>query len=87
MNAGEKRKTCDEVCICFIIGIKHVSDFDVETKSLAPQELPRAVHTWIKPPAGYVKINFDSAFYAASGEGAWGCVARSESDQGEFIAG
>lgn len=41
--------------------------------------------SWMRPPPNQIKVNFDAAFLAESGEGAWGFVMRS--DNGDFLAG
>jgi hypothetical protein len=45
---------------------------------------PPDLHQWAKPPDDHVKINFDGAFNATSGDGGWGYIIRDQA--GKFIA-
>lgn len=79
-NQGEKVKPC-EVIAYNVRGLW--DDFRGKADTVeAPGGQP-AIVVWTKPSEGYVKVNFDAAFFAERGSGAWGCVARSS--QGEFI--
>ncbi|XP_048534560.1 uncharacterized protein LOC125513474 [Triticum urartu] len=61
---------------------QHIQDFR-QTVVQPKQATNQLKEIWQRTPADFVKVNFDVAFYADTGQGAWGCVFRS--DQGYFL--
>ncbi|KAI5001739.1 hypothetical protein ZWY2020_026389 [Hordeum vulgare] len=61
----------------------HHQDFS-KTEKKPEQVTAQASTTWKRPPLDVVKVNIDASYYAGTGRGAWGSIARN--DQGEFLA-
>jgi hypothetical protein len=79
INAGEKRKTTEEI---FHLIVKHHHEFSQEPKALA--EVQPVQSKWEPPPSGFVKVNFDASFIPELKNGSYGYVIRAE--DGEFLA-
>jgi ribonuclease HI len=79
INAGEKRKTTEEICHLII---KHHHEFSPEPKALV--EVQPVQSKWEPPPSGFVKVNFDASFIPELKNGSYGYVIRAE--DGEFLA-
>jgi ribonuclease HI len=83
-NAEGKERSIED--ICHIIQ-RHLLDFQAQPDQITNfvsdlhQEGPKL--SWTKPPENHVKVNFDAAFVATLGLGAWGFIARS--DTGNFV--
>ncbi|XP_071680975.1 uncharacterized protein [Lolium perenne] len=79
INAGEKRKTTEEICHLIV---KHYHEFTPEPNTTA--EVQPVQSKWELPPSGFVKVNFDASFIPKLKNRSYGFVIRAE--DGEFLA-
>ena len=67
--------------------VRHIAKMLEDMVCLEEQEIPRkqrVVEVWKPPDTGWIKVNTDGAFDAASGKGAAGAILRNE--RGETLA-